>query len=598
MSAEFTVRRRLGDLSVLHWFVIGGSLLLILFASSFASAEIEKELEAQFAFDSAQTIDLVQDRMEQYEVGLWAGVGLIDALGAERPLRRADWVDFAGSLDLVNRYPGINGIGVIYYVPETRIDDYLSRFSDQYPELDDFGIKPDTPGPDHFPITFIEPFESNDEAVGLDMAFETNRYRGALAARATGSAQITGPIVLVQDDGQTPGFLFFAPFVVEGEDRFDGMVYAPFVVQRLMAGVLDAERRNVAISISDVGNVIYDEHHGGFDGHDPDPMFADTVDVEMYGRVWTFDVRSTIAFRDLAAGNEPAVILIVGLLVDAMLIFLFTTTTRSKKQALAYADQVTGDLRDTLDKLETTNASLARSNRDLERFAYAASHDLQTPIRTVSNYATLLSEELGSKLTEAESGHLRSLVRASQRMSEMVRSVLDYSRIGHDEAPRWVDLREPVQIAIDDLAADIESAAAFVHVGDLPTVYGRPDSLVVLFRNLIGNALKYKRKGRPPVIRLSAERDGQVWLIRCADNGIGIEDEYRDRVFEIFTRLNPKGKYDGAGIGLALCKRVVEAHDGTIDVTDNDQGGSTFTIRLPQGSPEGARAPSAGVTVS
>lgn len=598
MSAESTVRRRLGDLSVLHWFVIGGSLLLTLFASSFASAEIEKELEAQFTFDSAQTIDLVQDRMEQYEVGLWAGVGLIDALATERPLRRADWVEFAGSLDLVNRYPGINGIGVIYYVPETRIDDYLSRFSDQYPELDDFGIKPETTGPDHFPITFIEPFEGNEEAVGLDMAFETNRYRGALAARATGKAQITGPIVLVQDDGQTPGFLFFAPFVVEGADRFDGMVYAPFVVQRLMAGVLDAERRNVAISISDGGNVIYDEHHRGFDGHDPDPMFADTVDVQMYGRVWTFDVRSTIAFRDLAAGNEPAVILIVGLIVDALLIFLFTTITRSKKRALTYADQVTGDLRETLDKLETTNASLARSNRDLERFAYAASHDLQTPIRTVSNYATLLSEELGSKLTESESRHLRSLVRASQRMSEMVRSVLDYSRIGHDETPRWVDLREPVQIAIDDLAADIESAAASVHVGDLPTVYGRPDSLVVLFRNLIGNALKYKRKGRSPVIRLSAEQEGRVWLIRCADNGIGIEDEYRDRVFEIFTRLNPKGKYDGAGIGLALCKRVVEAHEGTIDVTDNDEGGSTFTIRLPQGSPEGTQAPPSGVTVS
>lgn len=598
MTADSTVRRRLGDLSILHWFVIGGSLLLTLFASSFASAEIEKELEAQFEFDSAQTIDLVQDRMEQYEVGLWAGVGLIDALGSERPLRRADWVEFAGSLDLVNRYPGVNGIGVIYYVPEARLDDYLSRFSDQYPELEGFGIKPETPGPDHFPITFIEPFESNEEAVGLDMAFETNRYRGALAARATGKAQITGPIVLVQDDGQTPGFLFFAPFDVEGEDRFDGMVYAPFVVQRLMAGVLDAERRNVAISISDGGNVIYDEHHGGFDGHDADPMFMNSVDVEMYGRVWTFDVRSTIAFRDLAAGNEPAVILIVGLVVDAMLVFLFTTITRSKKRAVDYAHQVTGDLRETMEKLETTNSSLARSNRDLERFAYAASHDLQTPIRTVSNYATLLSEELGPKLSEKESEHLRSLIRASQRMSEMVRSVLDYSRIGHDETPRWVDLREPVQIAIDDLATEIESASASVYVGDLPTVYGRPDSLVVLFRNLIGNALKYKRDDHSPVIRLSAERDDQLWLIRCEDNGIGIEDEYRDRVFEIFTRLNPRGKYDGAGIGLALCKRVVEAHDGTIDVTGNDEGGSTFTIGLPQRSSDEARAPTAGATVS
>ena len=581
MSDTSTARGRLGDLSGLHWFVIAGSLVLTLFASSFASAEIEKELGARFEFDATQAIDLVQDRMEQYEVGLWAGVGVIDALGADRPLRRTDWVGFADSLDLVHRYPGINGIGVIHHVPESRVDLYLETYADQYPELDEFGIKPETSRPDHFPITFIEPFEGNEEAVGLDMAFESNRYQGALAARATGTAQITGPIVLVQDDGQTPGFLFFAPFEVQGDAGFDGMVYAPFVVQRLMAGVLDAERRNVALSISDGGNVIYDEHHAGFDGHDPDPMFADAIDVDMYGRIWTFDIRSTVALRDLAAGNEPMVILIVGLVVDALLVFLFTTMTRSKKRAVAYADEVTSELRDTLDQLEATNRKLQRSNRDLERFAYAASHDLQTPIRTVANYASLLEEELAPKLSETETLHLQSLVRASERMSEMVRSVLAYSRIGHDEEPELVDLREVAQTAIDDVAGAIESTSASVHVSDLPTVAGRPDSLVMLFRNLIGNAVKYRRDDEPPVIRLSAERQGDAWLIRCADNGIGIEDEYRDRVFEIFTRLHPKGKYDGAGIGLALCKRVAEAHDGSIDVESNEAGGATFTLTLP-----------------
>lgn len=171
------------------------------------------------------------------------------------------------------------------------------------------------------------------------MAHETNRFTAATKARDSGMAQVTGPIVLVQDSGKTPGFLFYAPFYenqnnsTQGtrEESFLGMVYAPIVVQNLMEGVLDKENRQVGIQLLDGDEVLYDEHITQESDYDPNPQYTMKREVTAYGRTWVFDIWSANSFREAQRSSQPMIILVGGLLIDSLLVMLFLTLTRGNK---------------------------------------------------------------------------------------------------------------------------------------------------------------------------------------------------------------------------------------------------------------------------
>jgi PAS domain S-box-containing protein len=232
---------------------------------------------------------------------------------------------------------------------------------------------------------------------------------------------------------------------------------------------------------------------------------------------------------------------------------------------------------------------LARSNTELEQFAYVASHDLREPLRMISSYVELLGRRYGDRLDDDAREFIAFARDGAERMDRLVLDLLDYSRIGRLSQPmRPVLLDGPLDRALRVLALKIDEAGAVIDRLSLatPVVIGDPDELARLFQNLIGNAVKYRDPARPMRITITAERQGTDWAVSIADTGIGIDAEYFDRIFRIFQRLHTRATYEGTGIGLAICKKIVEHHGGRIWVESNPGLGSVFHFTLPAGEPE------------
>jgi len=224
---------------------------------------------------------------------------------------------------------------------------------------------------------------------------------------------------------------------------------------------------------------------------------------------------------------------------------------------------------------------LERSNRDLGDFAYAASHDLQEPLRTVRSYCELVKKRYGDKFDETGAEFIDSAVDASVRMQNLLNDLLKYSRVStRGESFDQVDTNEAVDNAIANLEIAIEESKARVTRDSLPKVHGEPTLLMQLFQNLIGNAIKF-RGDKPPRVYVSAQRDGAAWRFSVSDNGIGIAEEQQEHVFTIFRRLHTREDYPGTGVGLAICKKIVERHKGRIWVESVEGQGSTFLFTLP-----------------
>lgn len=226
---------------------------------------------------------------------------------------------------------------------------------------------------------------------------------------------------------------------------------------------------------------------------------------------------------------------------------------------------------------------LKRSNADLEQFAYAVSHDLQEPLRTISGFVGLLKRRYGDQLPDEAAEFIDMAVDGVKRMSGMINDLLAYSRIGRaDIAAAPLNLDQCAARARDSLLAAIEAAGATVELGPMPVVVAIESQMVSLFQNLLGNAIKYAAAERPPHVTVTTRREGGEWVIRVSDNGMGIAPHDRDRVFQVFQRLHRRG-ISGSGVGLALCRRIVERHRGSIHIEDREDGqpGAVFVLRLP-----------------
>ncbi|MCX5643338.1 MAG: ATP-binding protein [Phycisphaerae bacterium] len=224
---------------------------------------------------------------------------------------------------------------------------------------------------------------------------------------------------------------------------------------------------------------------------------------------------------------------------------------------------------------------LARSNRDLEQFAYVASHDLQEPLRAVGGFVGLLQQRYQGKLDEKADGYIHSAVDGVTRMQTLIGDLLSYSRVGtQGKAMEPTDTRESLNEALTNLHASIEESGAVIQVDPMPIIPADALQLTQLYQNLIANAIKF-RSDRPPEIHVGARREQDAWLFWVRDNGIGIDAQYAERIFLIFQRLHTRKMYPGTGIGLAICKRIVERHGGSIWVESQPGQGSTFYFTLP-----------------
>jgi PAS domain S-box-containing protein len=259
-----------------------------------------------------------------------------------------------------------------------------------------------------------------------------------------------------------------------------------------------------------------------------------------------------------------------------------------------------GSFRDVSERLAAEQAlrdkteELARSNAELEQFAYVASHDLREPLRMVSAYVGLIDRRYGDKIGEEGREFIAFAKDGAERMDRLILDLLEYSRIGRAMRPlEMLPLAEVVDEAVANLQGSIEDSSAVVTIGSgLPSLFGDRNELVRLFQNLIGNAIKYHDAERPPVVVVEARAVADEWEIAVHDNGIGISSADFERIFGIFQRLHARDAYEGTGIGLAVCRKVVAHHKGRIKVESILGKGSTFRIVLPAQSPCPALLPS------
>jgi len=274
----------------------------------------------------------------------------------------------------------------------------------------------------------------------------------------------------------------------------------------------------------------------------------------------------------------------IGLLFWAYhLIVLFAwERKRAEEEAVRLNAELEQHVAERTTELRAANTSLQRSNTDLERFAYVASHDLQEPLRMVSAYVDLLKRRYEGKLDKDADEYIRFAVDGAARMRLLITDLLSYSRTGMQVmriAP--ANLEEVLHKVMDNLQILREETSAKVEHDRLPVVPCDEAGIMLVMQNLISNAIKFRQPERPPVVRVTASRSGVEWHLAVEDNGIGFDEKYADRIFEIFQRLHGGTVYPGTGIGLAISKRVIEAHGGRMWVESAEGVGSKFWFSLP-----------------
>ncbi|MCP4194571.1 MAG: PAS domain-containing protein [Planctomycetaceae bacterium] len=232
-------------------------------------------------------------------------------------------------------------------------------------------------------------------------------------------------------------------------------------------------------------------------------------------------------------------------------------------------------------QLKEKSLDLQRSNEELQQFAYVASHDLQEPLRAIAGYGSLLQRFHAEQLSNEGQEYLDFTIDGAKRMQSLINSLLDVSRVRtHGKTFQPIDLNEIVHTASNNLAAQIRETEATVHITNLPVLKGDSSQMIQLFQNLMSNAMKFRQQDQKPHLVIQAEEQSDDWLISISDNGIGIDPQFHNRIFTVFQRLHTREEYSGTGIGLAICKKVVERHRGQIWLESQNGAGSTFYFSI------------------
>ncbi len=565
------------------------TLAAALWTARLGDQRAEQELRAL----ALSARELVDHRISAYREILVGASGL---RSASSTVTRAEYHDYVERLGIRDRFPGIQVIGFAQLVREadrggyeTAADRDAAAAGLDYPPL---RIRPPARRGEYLPISYLEPLAGNEPALGFDFLSEPARRAAALRARDTAVPAATAPITLIQETGSQTGFLIMVPSylpdrplatVEQRRAAFVGVEYAAFRMGDLMSGVLGADARQDLLAIYDLGLVA---------GPEPmtadrrtfvsDPRLADAapgnvvLPLEVGGRQWAIRYHPALSPQSGLERSAPLAIAVLGVLLSALSAWLFWAVSTARARAVGLAEQMTARLR-------ASEQKLARSNAELERFAYVASHDLQEPLRTVSSFVSLLDRRYHDRLDEQGRRYIGFAVDGAKRMSQLIDDLLTFSRQGHaDEPPVPTDLAAAWDEAVANLRGQIEQTGAEVSRADLPVVLAGRREAVQLLQNLIGNGLKYRGEDTP-VVTATAERDGPDWRITVRDNGIGIDPAYHERIFVVFQRLHTADEYPGTGMGLAICKKIIDGYGGGISVASAPGAGAAFTFTLPAG---------------
>ena len=569
------ILQRASSMHWVHWLILSLSVALTLSAWAISKNQLNQKIETQFDREAAQIISQVQERMSLYQNVLWSAVALMDV--HEGLINTQQWAVFANRLDIENTYPGINGIGIIFNLKKDQLDTYLAQQKIMRP---DYSIHPSHQESEYWPITFVEPVATNFRAIGLDMTFEYNRYAALKKARDTGLAQLTAPITLVQDAKKTPGFLLYTPFykhiakqssIQQRRDNILGVSYAPFIMANFMLGTLEKRQRHILLTITDGDALLFTDDDGIENSQiDPSPLFKKHINIDIYGRTWTFDIESNKSFRQLSSNNQPSIILLGGLIINALLLGLFLFLTKANRNALQHADEMTVSLKDKAVRLE-------KSNHDLEQFSYIASHDLKSPLNAIRQLAIWIKDDCDELLPPESKEHLNLLQARAERLMKLLSDLLSYSQINH-----FAYDNETVNLSnlVTDCFELLGSPEGFTY--DAPNVAINIPLIPfeIVLRNLISNSIKHHDQ-KTGNITISYQLNMGIHRFTISDDGPGIPINLQEKVMEMFQTLKPRDKIEGSGMGLAFVQKIVEHHNGTISINSDGTRGTTFIIDWP-----------------
>lgn len=447
----------------------------------------------------------------------------------------------------------------------------------------------------YFPVTFISTPKFEKQVPGFDTygkdVFDGIRRSNAKdQARDDGTMHSTGLIRVLNQPGRQ-GILFYVPVykshapadtVERRRQNLTGYLACVLIVPRLIEAsfaVTKGYEESVAfkiVNMEETGNseILYDTEKGA-----PLPAHAETetVDVPVGHATWQL-IFTLKPPRGPEQYNWRLWLVLIRGLFSTCLLSAFVLILTGQTSA------VQREVQEKTQALKELTEKLIRSNTELERFAYVASHDMQEPVRMIASFSSLLaSEKMRGAHSEKEMRYIGFVTEAASRLQAMIEDLLDYARLGNaSERFVTVDMGKKLRYALQNSALAIEDAQAKIDYDELPRVTGSAAQLTRLLQNLINNSLRYQREGVPPHIRIGAADAGSDWLFSVQDNGKGIPPEYIPKIFEPFKRLHSWHEKRGTGLGLAICKTIVENHGGEIWAVSTPGEGSTFFFTLPK----------------
>ena len=413
--------------------------------------------------------------------------------------------------------------------------------------------------PVYYPVHYIHPFEGNEAAFGFDPGKSLPvRFEVINKAIETKGAAASTVLEIIQKKDPHKAILVFVPIYNE-ENELQGFVEGVFLIDQLLNSSLQGVDIDSQFSLEITSNSGSGELLFQNDTNENKSTLFKSGDLQLADRTW--NLKLTYSENSSTQAINPLWYFAGSMIFTFLLVQLVYNT-------------LTDNRRNLIRNLK----ELRQKNEDLEQYAYVASHDLQEPLHSLQSLVSLIEDDYKEKFDQTGLQYLAYLRESSERMSLLIKNLLNYSRIGRMEDPKQVDCNQVVANVKTELSCLItESKAEILIKNDLPTIAAYPQALHQLFQNLISNGIKFQPPGQKPAVRISYESDG---VFKVKDNGIGIPEDAQEKVFVIFKRLHNSSKYKGTGVGLANCKKIVDLHKGNIWIESEERKGSAFCFTL------------------